>query len=105
MRKTFLLGVLAGCAFSALIFAGYHEVTKHVSKTPVATAQVQRQVIQKIRTEQLVLSVQNTNGIYCSEDREQIQLHYDELNKELNRINGLPQKPAAYAVRINQQGV
>ena len=269
MRKTFLLGVLAGCAFSALIFAGYHEVTKHVSKTPVATAQVQRQVIQniqdtntllafaddilaeytdtlmevrevlvktdagtyinqeekkkiaglcekgleiietamfntipvfftnsdgecrrvipvtldaaqptykltiscagfdrkavntfltnvtpgaevensiaeldkilsavsleraqagayqdrlthsvetaealsknnvherrtainriiqKIRTEQLVLSVQSANGIYCSEDREQIQVHYDELNKELNRINGLPQKPIA----------
>lgn len=52
-------------------------------------------VIQKIKTEQLVLSVRSANGIYCSEDRQQIQLNYDELNKELNRINELSQKPTA----------
>jgi flagellin-like hook-associated protein FlgL len=52
-------------------------------------------IIQKIKTEQLVLSVRSANGIYCPEDRQQIQLNYDELNKELNRISVLSQKPTA----------
>lgn len=49
-------------------------------------------IIQKIQTEQLVLSVKSANGIYCSEDRQQIQLNFDELNNELKRISGLSQK-------------
>ena len=49
-------------------------------------------IIRKIKTEQLVLSVQSANGIYCSEDRQQIQLNFDELNNELNRISGFSRK-------------
>ncbi len=52
-------------------------------------------IIQKIKTEQLVLSVQSANGIYCFEDRQQIQVNFDELNNELNRINAFSQKTIA----------
>jgi len=48
-----------------------------------------------MKTEQLVLCVQSANGIYCSEDRQQIQLSFDELDDELNRICALSQKPIA----------
>jgi hypothetical protein len=51
-----------------------------------------RTVIQKIKTERLVLCVKSADGIYCAEDRQQMQVTVNELTDELHRITALIQK-------------
>ncbi len=69
------------------------QIAEALSKNNLKERQEEmNRIIKKIKTAQLVLSIQSANGIYCFEDRQQIQLNFDELNNELNRIGILLQK-------------
>jgi len=104
--------ILSNISLERAQLGAYQDRLAYSRKTAAAlliNARIEREneinaVGKEIREKQLALCVQSSSGIYCAEDRRQIQVDFDEVSKELNRIEVLlNKKPAGKHVCLLSQ--